>query len=58
MPAPLPRKGGRYRAQLLISCQQRSAAQSIAEQLVSHAEQLPLAKKVRWSIDVDPIDMM
>lgn len=58
VPAPLQRKSGRYRAQLVISAGQRWAARQIAETLVLQAEQLPLGKRVRWSIDVDPVDMV
>jgi primosomal protein N' (replication factor Y) len=58
IPAPLQRKRGFYRAQMLVSCPNRSAAQQAAEILVARAEALPEGKRLRWSLDVDPQDMM
>ncbi|ARN74398.1 primosomal protein N' [Oceanicoccus sagamiensis] len=57
LPAPMTRKAGRFRAQLLIRADQRKPLHRTLQQLCSLAEQHPLANKVRWSIDVDPSDM-
>ncbi|MCZ6829782.1 MAG: primosomal protein N', partial [Gammaproteobacteria bacterium] len=57
IPAPLQRKRGRFRAQMLVSCPDRAAAQQSAETLVAQAEALPRSKRLHWSLDVDPQDM-
>ena len=58
LPAPMQRKGGRFRAQLLLVCRSRRSAQYYGERLVSLAETLPAGKRLRWSLDVDPLDMV
>ncbi len=57
LPAPMTRKAGRFRAQLLVRSDQRRPLHRVLQQLCSLAEQHPLGNKVRWSIDVDPSDM-
>lgn len=57
LPAPMTRKAGRFRAQLLVRSDQRKPLHQTLQQLCSLAEQHPLGNKVRWSIDVDPGDM-
>ncbi|KLV07475.1 primosomal protein N' [Photobacterium aquae] len=56
-PAPLARRAGRYRWQLLLQAPSRK----VLHQLLSIAKPaialLPLAKKIRWSIDVEPQDL-
>lgn len=54
VPAPMERKAGRYRGQLLLQATQRSALQSMLKPFVAALSQLDLARKVRWSLDVDP----
>lgn len=56
-PAPMERRAGRYRAQLLLKSAQRARLQSALADWVPALEALPEAKKVRWSIDVDPADL-
>lgn len=58
LPAPMQRRGGRFRAQLLISCSSRARAQAAAELICQSAETLPAGKRLRWSLDVDPLDML
>ncbi|GHA44169.1 primosomal protein N' [Photobacterium aphoticum] len=56
-PAPLSRRAGRYRWQLLLQAPSRKTLQqwiSIAKPAI---QLLPLAKKIRWSIDVEPQDL-
>jgi primosomal protein N' (replication factor Y) len=57
MPAPMPRRAGRQRAQLLLSAAQRPALQQLLRELTPHLHALREARKVRWSIDVDPVDL-
>lgn len=57
-PAPMERRAGRYRAQLLIQAAQRSALHALLQVWVEPLSQLKSARKVRWSIDVDPLDLL
>ncbi|MGB4498021.1 MAG: primosomal protein N' [Methylococcaceae bacterium] len=57
IPAPMPRRAGQYRFQLLFQHSNRAALQQLLKQLVPQISTLKLANKVRWSIDVDPVDL-
>ena len=54
--APMERRAGRYRAQLLVQTANRSALQQLLEHWIPRLEKLKQARRVRWSIDVDPVD--
>jgi len=56
VPATMERRGGRYRAQLLLQSQQRGRLQQLLGQLALQLEQDRNSRRVRWSIDVDPVD--
>ena len=55
--APMARKAGRYRAQLLLQSGDRAALHEALRELRPLLEQEPSARRVRWSIDVDPIEL-
>jgi primosomal protein N' (replication factor Y) len=55
--APMARRAGRYRAQLLLQSSDRHALHALLRELRPVLEQEPMARKVRWSIDVDPIEL-
>lgn len=57
MPAPMPTRAGRQRGQLLLEASGRPILHSVLRPwwLALHA--LPEARQVRWSVDVDPIDL-
>ena len=55
--APMARKAGRYRAQLLLQSSDRRALHSVLNALRPELENEPASRKVRWSIDVDPIEL-
>jgi primosomal protein N' (replication factor Y) len=55
--APMARRAGRYRAQLLLQSGNRQALHAILRDIRPGLENSPLARKVRWSIDVDPIEL-
>ena len=57
MPAPMARRAGRARGQLMLSSPQRPALQAALAGWVPALYELKSARKVRWSIDVDPIDL-
>jgi primosomal protein N' (replication factor Y) len=56
--APMERLGGRHRAQLLLMAEQRKPLHQLLSVLRPALEKNPAARKVRWSIDVDPHDML
>ncbi len=55
--APMARKAGRYRAQLLLQSSDRSILHQVLGELRPLLENEPSARKVRWSIDVDPVEL-
>jgi len=55
--APMAYRARRYRKQLLIQSTSRADLHNLLKVLIPTIENLPQAKKVRWSVDVDPIDM-
>ncbi|MEO7072528.1 MAG: primosomal protein N', partial [Rhodanobacter sp.] len=57
MPAPMPLRAGRHRGQLLLESTQRPTLRAMLRPwwLALHA--LPAGRRVRWSLDVDPIDL-
>jgi primosomal protein N' (replication factor Y) len=57
VPAPMERLAGRYRAQLLLQSSSRSALQKVLAAAVPGFDRLPSARKARWSVDVDPVDL-
>ena len=58
VPAPMERRAGRYRAQLLLRSTRRASLQGALRAWVPGLAALPSARRVRWSIDVDPIDLL
>lgn len=55
--APMARRAGRYRAQLLLQSSDRKSLHALLGRLRPQLESEPAARKVRWSIDVDPIEL-
>jgi primosomal protein N' (replication factor Y) len=56
IPAPMQRKAGYYRAQLLISSKNRNSLHDLLDFLAHHIETLK-PSSLRWSLDIDPMDM-
>ncbi|MEX0730162.1 MAG: primosomal protein N' [Aquisalimonadaceae bacterium] len=54
VPAPMERRAGRYRAQLLLQSADRGTLQRLLAVLAPQLHGLADARKVRWSLDVDP----
>lgn len=57
VPAPMERRAGRYRAQLLLQGNSRAPLHRLMSAWLVQLEQLPGGRAVRWSLDVDPIDL-
>jgi primosomal protein N' (replication factor Y) len=56
-PAPMERRAGRYRAQMLLHAATHSPLQKFMSTWLPALETLPEARRVRWSIDVDALDL-
>ena len=56
--APMLRRQGRYRFQLLIQATKRKVLHQLMAEMVPYIYKSPLSRKVRWSMDVDPQEMM
>ena len=57
VPAPMEKRAGRYRAQLMMHSQSRSALHQFQHQLISLITNSKQQNSIRWSLDVDPIDL-
>jgi len=58
VPAPMERRAGRTRAHLLIQTSHRSTLHKLLSSLIPSLGKLKSARNVRWSIDVDPQEML
>jgi len=56
-PAPMEKRAGRFRAQLLVRSSQRGDLHGLLSPWIKQVEALKSASKVRWSVDVDPIEL-
>ncbi|WP_375056316.1 primosomal protein N' [Zobellella sp. DQSA1] len=57
MSAQMERKAGQYRYQLLLQASSRRELASTCRQALALIEPLPAARKVRWSLDIDPVEV-
>ena len=55
--AQMPRRAGRYRMQLLLSSASRPALNARLDAVLPAIHALPEARRARWSLDVDPVDL-
>ncbi len=54
VPAPMERRQNRYHMQLMLSGSRRSQLHAACARLTAWLEASPEARRVRWSLDVDP----
>jgi primosomal protein N' (replication factor Y) len=57
IPAVMQKKAGKHRAQLLLQSSHRKQLKMTLDFLVEHLSELKNKQRVRWSIDVDPLEM-
>ena len=55
--APMERRAGHYRAQLLLHASSHAPLQRLLARWVTLIEEAPSARKVRWALVVDPLDL-
>jgi primosomal protein N' (replication factor Y) len=58
VPAPMERRAGHFRAHLLLQSNSRRELHSLLTGLLPKMRELKLACRVRWSLDVDPQEML
>jgi primosomal protein N' (replication factor Y) len=57
VPAAMAKRAGRYHAQLLIESAERTRLHTFLDRWLPQVEQLKSARAVRWSLDVDPLEL-
>ncbi|GGK64401.1 primosomal protein N' [Amphritea balenae] len=57
LPSPMEKRAGQFRAQLVLQSANRKALHLQLQSLTRIIDADPESRKVRWSIDVDPVDM-
>jgi primosomal protein N' (replication factor Y) (superfamily II helicase) len=57
VPAAMSKRAGRYHAQLLVEGADRSSLHHFLDAWLPAVEQLQSARRVRWALDVDPIEL-
>ena len=58
VPAPMERRAGRYRAHLLVQSRQRATLHRLLGQWIPALEASRSGRRVRWSLDIDPQEML
>lgn len=51
------RRAGMHRAQLLLQASSHAPLQKLLAQLLPELDEMPSARRVRWSVDVDPAEL-
>jgi primosomal protein N' (replication factor Y) len=54
VPAPMERRQNRYHMQVMLGADKRSRLHAACAQLIAWMEAAPGARRVRWSLDIDP----
>jgi primosomal protein N' (replication factor Y) len=57
VPAAMAKRAGRYHAQLLVESRERARLHGFLDEWLPAVEQLRSARAVRWSLDVDPLEL-
>ena len=55
--APMAKRAGNYHFQLLLQNNQRLKLHALLDQLIPLLYNTKESKKVRWSVDIDPVDL-
>ncbi|GJM13317.1 MAG: primosomal protein N' [Pseudohongiella sp.] len=58
LPSPMEKRAGKYRVQLLLKTDKRAKLQALLSHLCVELESMKLPRSVRFSIDVDPQDLV
>jgi primosomal protein N' (replication factor Y) len=55
--APMERRSGRFRAQLLLTAAERPQLHGVVARTLTTLRAWPETRKVRWAIDIDPNEL-
>ena len=55
--APMERKAGKYRGQLLLHCENRKSLHQQISLFIKKIERKKCTHRVKWSVDIDPIEL-
>jgi primosomal protein N' (replication factor Y) len=58
LPAPMEKRAGRFRSQLSFKSEQRAQLHELLARLLPAIEAMKLPAGMRWSLDIDPVDMI
>ena len=58
IPAPMEKRAGKFRGQLILKSASRHVMQEFLFQLCQRIEALRAPAGLRWSVDVDPLDLI
>jgi primosomal protein N' (replication factor Y) len=56
-PAAMARRAARYHAQLLIEAPERGPLHRMLNDWLPRVEAISIPRDLRWSLDVDPLDL-
>ena len=57
IPAPIEKRAGMFRTQLILKAKKKSTLQQFIHLLVLQIESLKIPSSIRWSVDVDPNEL-
>jgi primosomal protein N' (replication factor Y) len=57
LPAPMPRRAGHHRMQVLLECDTRAPLHALLSAWLPLIHASKASRRVRWSLDVDPLDL-
>jgi primosomal protein N' (replication factor Y) len=56
-PAPMTKKAGKFRHMLTIQCKSRPYLHKVVDWLIENLDSVQKDNRIRWSIDIDPLDL-
>jgi primosomal protein N' (replication factor Y) len=56
-PAPMTKKAGKFRHMLTIQCKSRPYLHKVVDWLIENLDTVQKDNRIRWSIDIDPLDL-
>ena len=57
IPAPLEKRGGNFRAHLILKGEKKATLQRLLNELVPKLDEIKASRQLTWSLDVDPVDL-
>jgi primosomal protein N' (replication factor Y) len=57
LPSMMEKRAGRYRAQLLVQSPSRASLHKFLRYWIDSIDNASKSRTVRWSLDVDPVDL-